>query len=213
MSGAPRDLRQEFAAPFSCPSTFAVADLAPCPWVTLWGLTSVAAMRVRREGPADRETVREIQAAAFSAGEGEPMEVRLLDALRATDSWIPALSWVAEVNGRVVGHCVSTRGHVGDVSCVGLGPIGVVPDAQGKGVGSALINATIGAADALGEPLIALLGEPTYYTRFGFTPATSHGIEPPESAWGDYFQVLRLSAWTDSIRGSFQYAPPFNTVE
>ena len=141
------------------------------------------------------------------------MEVRLLDALRASDSWIPALSWVAEVDSRVVGHCVSTRGHVGDVSCVGLGPIGVVPDAQGMGVGSALMNATIGAADALGEPLIALLGEPSFYARFGFTPARDHGIEPPSSAWGDHFQVLRLSAWTDSIGGLFQYAPPFNTVE
>jgi putative acetyltransferase len=79
-------------------------------------------------------------------------------------------------------------------------------------VGSALMYAVIGAADALGEPLIALLGDPAYYSRFGFVPAADLGIHPPEMSWGVHFQVLRLDAWTDSITGSFRYATPFDEI-
>lgn len=150
--------------------------------------------------------------AAFGRGEGEPPEARLLDELRDCDGWMPELSWVAEIDGRLVGHAVCTRGHVGEVDCVGLGPIGVVSDAQRAGVGSALMFAMIGAADALGEPLIALLGDRAYYSRFGFVPSTDLGIHPPETSWGAHFQVLPLSNWNESIEGSFRYAAPFDTI-
>ena len=125
---------------------------------------------------------------------------------------MPELSWVAEIDGRVVGHCVCTRGHVGEVGCVGLGPIGVVPEAQRAGVGSALMYASIGAADALGEPLIALLGDPAFYSRFGFLLSTDLGVRPPETSWGVHFQVLPLRTWTESITGSFRYSAPFATI-
>lgn len=169
-------------------------------------------MIVRPERLADRAAARAVQAAAFDRGEGEPPEARLLDELREDDGWMPELSWVAEIDGRVVGHGVCTRGHVGGVDCVGLGPIGVVSDAQRAGVGSALMYAMIGAAEALGEPLIALLGDPAYYSRFGFVPSTDLGIRPPETSWGAHFQVLPLSMWTESIEGSFRYAAPFDTI-
>lgn len=140
------------------------------------------------------------------------MEARLLDGLRADDGWLPALSWVAEVDGHLVGHNICTRGHVDDLPCVGLGPIAVLPAAQGTGVGSALMHAMIGAADALDEPLIALLGDPGYYRRFGFVPSSDLGITPPEPEWAEHFQVRRLTAWNDSMGGSFRYAAPFDEV-
>lgn len=169
-------------------------------------------MIVRRERPTDRAAARAVQAAAFDTGDGEPIEARLLDELRRCDGWIPALSWVAELDGRVVGHGVCTRGHVGDVPCVGLGPIGVEPAVQLDGVGSALMHALIGAADAAGEPLIALLGNPAYYSKFGFITATDLGVAPPNAAWGVHFQVLPLSAWVDTITGTFRYASPFDEL-
>lgn len=74
------------------------------------------------------------------------------------------------------------------------------------------MHAMIGAADALEEPLIALLGDPGYYCRFGFVPSSDLGITAREPEWGAHFQVLPLSTWNDSITGSFRYSTPFNEV-
>lgn len=166
-------------------------------------------MQIRREHRNDWAASRDIQVNAFRKDDNEPIEARLLDDLRACDGWMPELSWVAEIDDVVVGHALCTRGHVGDVSCVGLGPIGVAPHLQKSGVGSSLVHALVGASDAMGEPLIALLGDPGYYSRFGFVASTEFGVEPPEAAWGAYFQVKPLTAWSDSIRGQFQYSQPF----
>ena len=169
-------------------------------------------MIIRRERPADVAAARSIQVEAFAKDEQEPVEARLLDGLRACEGWIPELSWVAEIGGQIVGHNVCTRGFVGDVSCVGLGPIGVQPATQRTGVGLALMHGMIGAADAMGEPLIALLGNPDYYSRYGFVASSELGIDPPDDAWGVYFQVRPLSTWDDTITGRFRYAEPFDHV-
>lgn len=169
-------------------------------------------MLVRREVEGDAGVVREVDAAAFRVGDDEPVEAWLAVELRTSGAAVEGLSLVAEVDGRVVGHVVCSRGWVGEHPAVGLGPIGVVPEYQGRGIGQALMHAVIGGADALGEPLVALLGEPNFYGRFGFVAATKHGIEAPDPAWGDYFQVRTLTAYTPDVRGAFRYADAFNAL-
>src|SRR4029077_198500 len=96
-------------------------------------------------------------------------EARLIDELRAGPAWLPALSLVAATAaGEVLGHVLGTRGHVGQDPVIGLGPLAVRPDRQLHGAGSALMHAILGAADALGEPLVGLLGDPGDYRRVGF---------------------------------------------
>lgn len=165
-------------------------------------------MLVRREHATDIPAIAEIHKAAF---DGE-VETNLVTALRASDAWLPALSLVAELDGRVVGHVVCTRAHVGEVPALGLGPLGVDPAVQKSGVGSALMYAVLGAADALDEPVVVLLGHTDYYPRFGFEPATRFGITPPVPEWGDHFQARPLSTYDSHIRGPFQYAGPFNDL-
>ena len=167
-------------------------------------------MFVRREVEGDEEVVRRVEAAAFRRGDEEPVEAWLAVELRTSGAAIAGLSLVAEVDGRVVGHVVCSRGWVGEHPAVGLGPIGVLPEHQGQGVGRALMHAVIGAADARDEPLIALLGEPELYRRFGFVRAATHGIEAPDPAWGEYFQVRTLTAYTPDVRGAFRYADAFS---
>ncbi|MGE3288410.1 MAG: GNAT family N-acetyltransferase [Dehalococcoidia bacterium] len=162
-------------------------------------------MIVRRELPAD--PTRDVHLAAFET----PLETRLLDALRADPGWLPRFSLVAERAGRVVGHVVCTRGRVAATPALGLGPLAVLPEEQGRGVGSALMHAVLGAADAADEPFVALLGEPAYYGRFGFRAASERGIGAPDAAWGAYFQVRTLTAFRP-VSGVFAYAAPFSSL-
>ena len=166
-------------------------------------------MLIRRETPADVDAIRSVTAAAFARpGEGEPFEARLVDLLRAHDSWLPPLSRVAvDGAGRVVGHVLCTRATVDGTAVLGLGPLSVHPDRQRAGVGSALVYSVLGAADALGATLVGVLGDPAYYRRFGFVPSGVHGIVPQVPDWAPHFQVLGLAA--DTPRGTFRYPEPF----
>lgn len=180
-------------------------------------------MLIRQERTDDVAAIRAVTAAAFAGmpysmppvdPDGVPGEASLVGWLRESAGWIPELSLVAEEDGEIVGHAVATRGSVDrqgldDVPALGLGPVSVAPDRQNSGIGSALVRGVIAAADDLGEPLMVLLGEPAYYSRFGFKPAAELGIAAPEPEWGDYFQACPLAAYDGALTGIFRYAEPF----
>jgi|ERR671915_1852951 putative acetyltransferase len=167
---------------------------------------------IRRETPADIVAIAEITTAAFSGRPGqEPPETALVAALRGSPAWLPALSLVAtDLDGTVIGHVLATRGHVGSRAALALAPLSVHPDRQRRGVGSALMHAILGAADALDEPLVALVGARSYYERFGFRPSTDYTIEPPVAEWRPHFQVRPLSAYQPTAQGTFTYPEPFD---
>jgi len=71
------------------------------------------------------------------------------------------------------------------------------------------MDAVIAAANTRGEALIALLGDPGYYRRWGFVPAAGAGIAAPDPAWGEHFQVRVSQAHGATPRGAFRYASPF----
>ena len=140
------------------------------------------------------------------------VEARLVDALREDAGFLPHLSLVAELDDVVTGHVIVTRGWLEPVGApvLGLGPLGVLPDAQGRGIGTALVHAVLAVAEAAGETLVALLGEPAYYGRFGFRAAEELGVMAPEPLWGRHFQARRLSGARTG--GTFRYADPFTRL-
>ncbi|GAB2845850.1 N-acetyltransferase [Actinoallomurus bryophytorum] len=168
-------------------------------------------MLIRRETAGDVAAVYDVTAAAFARSGGEVPEARLLTELRAGDAWLPALSFVADAAG-VVGHVVCSRGWVGSAPVLALGPLSVHPGHQRRGVGLALVHTVLGAADALGEPMVVLLGDPRYYERFGFRLAEEYGIVPAVPEWRPHFQVRALSAYDPGVRGMFAYPEPFDRV-
>jgi len=139
-------------------------------------------------------------------------EARLVDELRDDGDAVPRLSLVAVVNGAVVGHVLCSRGVLGGRSVLAIAPLAVVPELQRRGVGSALVHAVLGAADALDEPAVVVLGDPSYYSRFGFGPAEPLGILAPEPAWGVHFQARRLHAWDPALTGTYAYPAAFNRL-
>jgi putative acetyltransferase len=175
---------------------------------------------IRRTTAADRDSIRALTAAAFVSAPhaappadatGDPGEAALVGWLLDEPDAIPALSLQAETDDQAVGHVICSRGYVDDAPALGLGPVSVRPDRQGRGVGSALVRAVLGAAQALDEPVVALLGDPGYYARFGFRPAAQLGIVAPEPEWGDYFQALSLGVGPVPT-GTFRYAEPFERL-
>jgi putative acetyltransferase len=171
-------------------------------------------MLVRRELAGDVAAVRAVTAAAFARpGQDVPLEAPLVDWLRASPAWIGELSLVAvDTGGDVTGHVLCTRGTVGAAGVLALGPLSVRPDRQRRGVGKALMHAVLGAADALGEPLVVLLGSARYYPRFGFRPASEYGITPRHPEWEPDFQVRALTAYDPAVRGQFAYPEPFDRL-
>jgi putative acetyltransferase len=169
---------------------------------------------VREQQADDYEAIRHVYAKAFRRPQNPgsvPMEVGLFEALWEAGDTVPELSFTALTNDRVVGHVTASQATVSTSPVVAVGPIGVLPDDQGTGIGSALMDALLSAADAAGVPLIVLLGSPQYYSRFGFRPARELGVIPPEPEWGDAFQARPLTAYTQSVAGRFQYASAFSS--
>lgn len=168
-------------------------------------------MIVRRELPEDHARIAAVHTAAFAGA--DPVEARLVDALRADGDAMPALCLVATDGDGVVGHVMCSRATVDGRPAVALGPLGVLPACQRRGVGKALMHAVLAAADGLDEPAVVLLGDPAYYHRFGFVLAEPLGLLPPVPGWARHLQVRRLTSWDGALRGTFRYPPAFDGLE
>ena len=185
-------------------------------------LSRVAGMFIRQELPGDEGTIHDLHLRAFArpACDGVPatdgsLEANLVDELRADGDRLAPLCLVAERDGRLVGHVAMSRASLDNrpAPLAALGPIGVLPELQGQGIGSALVHATLAAADAVGLRGVVLLGHATYYPRFGFGPAVDHGITPPQDWAPENFLLRPLGAWGDGLTGRFRYAPAFERLE
>lgn len=132
-------------------------------------------MRVRPESPRDLAEIHDVLVRAFPS----EAEANLVDALRGRTE--PQISLVAEqpADG-VVGHILFTpveiRSASGRSTAVGLGPLGVSPDFQRRGVGAALVEAGLSACRSAGERVVVVLGHASYYPRFGFRSAWDFGL-------------------------------------
>jgi len=171
-------------------------------------------MEIRPERPDDTAAIRAVVTAAF----GSPVEARLVDDLRASSVFIPELSLVAEEDGRILGHVMITYVTLADGAAqhrvLSLAPLAVDPERHGGGIGSALVRAALAVCDERHEPLVVLQGDPAYYGRLGFEPASGHGIEMDLPSWAPpaAAQVYRLTRDDASIRGRVVYPPAFDAV-
>jgi putative acetyltransferase len=159
---------------------------------------------IRPETAADHDGIRNVNDEAF----GEPIDAKLVDAIRASDRYVPELSLVAVSEGLTLGHVISSYVDVepGARRVLQVGPLAVLPSHQRRGIGTALMKETIRIADARAEPLLLIEGNPKYYERFGFSRADAAGIEPPPEAHGpQYFMIRPLAAYDPGFRGHATY--------
>ena len=164
-------------------------------------------MRIRPETEADRAEIRKVNEEAF----GRAVEADLVDAIRASDRFVPELSLVATVEEDVVGHVLLSYVEIepGAHPVLQLGPLAVLPSHQRRGIGSALVIEAVRATEARAEPLILIEGNPRYYERFGFRRSDESGIEAPVGVDQQYFMVRPLTAYDLALRGRAVYSEPF----
>lgn len=166
---------------------------------------------VRPERADDAGAVADVLRRSFAE---EPVVADLVDALRASDAWVDC-AFVAEADGEVVGYVALTRSLLDAparlVDVLVLSPLGVVPEYQGRGVGSALVRHALEVvAEERPEPLVFLEGSPRYYPRFGFVPGVDLGFRKPSLRIPDAaFQVVRMPSYEEGMTGTLVYAEPF----
>jgi putative acetyltransferase len=174
-------------------------------------------MELRREGTGDAEAIRALHRAAFGAhGErahGEKVAA-LADALRASAAGADGLSLVALKEGALVGHVQFTSALLDAprrlVPVQVLSPVGVAPDSQGEGIGSAMIRRGLELLDARRVPLVFLEGAPGYYSRFGFLAGGDLGFRRPSLRIPEPgFQAVRLAAYEEWMTGTLVYPEAF----
>jgi putative acetyltransferase len=164
---------------------------------------------VRPATDDDSEAIRAVHLAAFPTS----AEADLVDRLRRDHD--SEISLVAEQAGEIVGHVVLSRMSASAggraFRALGLGPVAVLPGAQGSGVGAELIRSALAIAAALAEEVVFVLGEPDYYSRFGFSAESAAPFDSPYA--GPYFMALWLRPGPAApAPGSAAYAPAFGAL-
>lgn len=148
-------------------------------------------MIVREERPADISAIRLLNREAF----GSDVEGNLVDLLRRNGNVV--LSMVAEEGDSIVGHILYSRvtistGEGETRTALGLGPMAVLPSHHRRGVGKALVTASLDELRRRGDKLVVLVGHPEYYPKFGFRKGSDFRLRWDVECPGDAFMVLEL---------------------
>ena len=165
-------------------------------------------MDVRPEKPEDHDPIRTVHAASFPT----PCEARLVDALRAAGHL--SISLVAVERRQVVGHAAfSPVSLPGTSDGVGLAPVAVLRAFRRRGIAARLIREGLAICERSGHGFVVVLGDPAYYRRFGFGPASGWRLRD-EYGGGDAFQTLELRPGAIPTDGGLvRYAPEFASIE
>ncbi|GLC88531.1 GNAT family N-acetyltransferase [Lysinibacillus piscis] len=148
---------------------------------------------IRQEQAADYPAVEAVIQAAFVNEEiSDKQEHHVVKKLRNSQAFIPELSLVAERNGRIIGHILLTKIHIGEAISLALAPVSVLPDFQQQGIGTRLIQEALQKAQKLGYHSVIVLGHPAYYPKFGFMPASQWHIIAPFDVPQEAFMALEL---------------------
>ena len=172
-------------------------------------------MIIRQEKKEDKKDVYHIHELAF----GQKEESKLVDELRKCPEFIPELSLVAELDGKIIGHILFTTCWIVDKNgteypSLTMAPVGVHNNWQNRGVGGKLIKEGLNRARELGHTSVIVLGHASYYPRFGFEKASKWHISSPHPVPDEAFMAIELIPQKLAGKeGTVKYAPPFDHLE
>jgi putative acetyltransferase len=145
-------------------------------------------LEIREERSEDVAAIRRLHEAAFPTR----AEAALIDALRADDAIVASVVAAdVEIVGSAVFSTVSIRAAGGTVKAAALAPVAVRPERQRQGIGTRIIDAGLGLCRERNLTIAFVLGDPTYYARFGFSVDLTRGLKSVYS--GPNWMALELS--------------------
>jgi len=169
-------------------------------------------LNIRTEEVKDYPEVYTLNYEAFG---GRDDESKLIEKIRQSKFFVPELSLVAELEGKIVGNIVLSKASVvGEQEVhevIVLAPIAVKPGLQKKGIGGELIQEGLRRCRNLGYSLVLLIGHPEYYPRYGFQSARQYQLELRQFEVPDHVFMVRelVEGALMNIRGELKYPDAF----
>lgn len=149
---------------------------------------------IATEEEKDFEAIKKLLIEAFKNEEHSNHDEHLLvQKLRKSSSYIPRLTLTAKINDELVGFIMFTKAYVWDYEVLALAPLAVSPKHQNQKIGTFLVNYGHEVAAKYGYTHSIVLGNPKYYSRFGYKNAATLGIKDPFDVPNDYFMVKILN--------------------
>lgn len=168
------------------------------------------AWRIQAESPVDQSEIHALHRAAFP----NDVEARLVDSLRQRAR--PLVSLVAREGHELLGHIMFSPTVVEDnpqLLLLGLVPMAVHPADQGRGIGAALVRAGLERCAALGAAGVLVLGNPDFFLRFGFRPASRLGLRSIHEVPEDAFLGQWLVPPSPRVNARVHYPPTLADIE
>jgi len=166
---------------------------------------------LRSERPEDHDFVEEINRLAFNSD----LEAAVLQSIRKSDDFIPELSIVSLIRDRIAGHILLIPVKIGEGQdqnlSLALVSMAVKPEFHGAGIGSALVDTAIKRARKRGYRSLTVIGQESYYSRFGFSRASRWDIYTPFQLADRFFLAMELvSGGLKGVSGVVSYPDEFD---
>lgn len=170
-------------------------------------------IQIRPENKNDYKIISMVNDMAF----GQENEGILIEKLRKNRKFIKELSLVASMGNEIIGHIlffpIKINSEKESFESLALAPMSVIPELQGLGIGSQLVEKGIAKAKKLGHQSIIVLGHEKYYPKFGFKAASEFNISPPFDVPDQVFMAKEImpDALKD-IAGCVEYPKEFKDL-
>ncbi len=167
-------------------------------------------LQIRKSCSKDMPSIRALYTKAFPDEDLLPLIGELLD------NRDDILSLVGIINSSIISHVAFT---ICDIEATPhkvalLAPLCVTSSHQKNGIGIAIVKNGFEQIKAQQITCALVLGDPTYYSRLGFT--TEKLISPPyplPEEWSEAWQSIQLIKNTDSPNGKLHVPAPWRRPE